>query len=68
MATRNTQKMLVSFNSGVITPRMDARVDLEKASASCRTLDNMFPRTYGMAMRRPGLRFIAEVKMPDVEE
>lgn len=49
---------LISFNSGELSPLIDARSDIEKYSSGCRTLENMIPRVYGIAERRPGLEYI----------
>ena len=49
---------LISFNSGELSPLIDARSDIEKYKAGCRTLENFIPRVYGIAERRPGLQFI----------
>lgn len=53
---------LLSFNTGEITPLIDARSDLEKYSAGCRTLVNMIPRIYGGVERRPGAEYIQDAK------
>lgn len=60
MARGRTQKNLVSFNAGELSPLLDARVDLDKYSNGCRQLQNAIIETYGAARRRPGLQFIAE--------
>ena len=49
---------LISFNSGELSPLIDARSDIEKYKAGCRTLENFIPRVYGIAERRPGTQFI----------
>ncbi|HEG44013.1 hypothetical protein LCGC14_2126350 [marine sediment metagenome] len=49
---------LINFNSGELSPLIDARSDIEKYKAGCRVLENMIPRVYGIAERRPGLQFI----------
>ena len=41
---------------------MEARVDFQKYPQGCKTLENMIPLTQGGASRRPGLRYVAEVK------
>lgn len=56
---------LISFNAGELTPKIDARSDIEKFSAGCRTLENMIPLIYGCAERRPGTEFIYESKNTD---
>jgi hypothetical protein len=53
---------LINFNSGLLSPLIDTRSDVEKYSGGCRTLTNMLPRVYGCVERRPGTEFIAEVK------
>lgn len=60
MSRGRTQKNLVSFNAGELSPLLDARVDIEKYSNGCRQLQNAIIETYGAARRRPGLQFIAE--------
>jgi hypothetical protein len=64
MARGRTQKSLVSFNAGELSPLLDARVDLDKYSNGCRQLQNAVIETYGAARRRPGLQFIAQAKYP----
>ncbi len=49
-----------SFNSGLLTPLIDARSDVEKYASGCRTLENMIPLVYGPAERRPGTKYIAD--------
>ncbi len=51
-----------AFNKGEWSPRLDGRSDLEGYYGACRTLENMFPTRYGPAERRPGLKYVAEVK------
>lgn len=54
-----SDKVLVSFNAGELSPLLDSRSDLDKAASGCRTLENMIVETYGSARRRPGTQFIA---------
>lgn len=49
---------IVSFNAGELTPLIDARSDIEKYRFGCRVLENMIPRIYGMAQKRPGTKYI----------
>lgn len=51
---------VISFNSGELSPQIDARSDVNKYASGCRVLENMIPRIYGGAERRPGTKFIAE--------
>ena len=49
---------IITFNSGELSPLLDARADTNKYSAGCRTLENMIPLIYGPAERRPGFQYI----------
>lgn len=49
---------ILNFNSGEASPQIDARSDVEKYSSLCRHLENMLPRIYGGAERRPGTYYI----------
>lgn len=49
----------VTFNAGELSPLVDARSDVDKFRAGCRILENMIPRIYGPAERRPGTKYIA---------
>lgn len=59
-----------SFNTGQISPFMEARADFgaqagtfhSKYSSACRTLENIFALSQGPAVRRPGTKYIATVK------
>jgi len=62
MATPRSQKNLVSFNAGELSPKLDARVDTEKYAAGCRQCQNMIPMPHGGVTRRKGFEFIAAAK------
>jgi len=49
---------VVNFNTGEVTPDIDARRDIEKYSGGCRTLQNMIPDMYGNAAKRPGTELV----------
>jgi hypothetical protein len=49
---------IVSFNAGELTEQVDARSDVAKYSSGCRVLENMIPRSYGSATRRPGFKYV----------
>jgi hypothetical protein len=49
---------ILSFNSGELSPLIDARTDTEKYSSGCRHLDNFYPRIYGSAERRQGTKYV----------
>jgi len=53
---------IINFNSGELSPLIDARSDIEKYSAGCRKLENFIPRIYGIIERRPGTKFIKAAK------
>lgn len=55
-------QIIASFNAGELSPRLDGRVDLDFYRSGCRVLENMVPLPQGAATRRPGSRFVAEVK------
>jgi len=54
--------ILTAFNAGEISPQLRGRIDLEKYSMGCETLENFFCRAHGGAQRRPGNYYIGEVK------
>ncbi len=49
-----------SFNSGELSPYMDARVDQSRYLSGCRTLRNMLLAPHGAAYRRPGFRYMGD--------
>lgn len=51
-----------SFNAGELAPQLKGRVDLEKYKNGCDTLVNFIPQIYGTARKRPGTRFVKELK------
>ncbi len=51
-----------ALNTGELSPRMAARVDFNKYPAGAATVKNMIPLPQGGLMRRPGTRYVAEVK------
>lgn len=51
-----------AFNSGELSPRMAARVDFGKYSNAADLMENFLPLAEGGAMRRPGTKYVAEVK------
>lgn len=53
---------LVGFNAGEWSPKMDARIDLDKYTLACLQLQNFTLLPYGGAVRRAGTQFIAETK------
>ena len=51
-----------SFSAGEFSPKMDGRTDLQKYTQACKKLENMFVHPQGSARRRPGTKFVQEVK------
>ena len=49
---------IINFNSGELSPIIDARADITKYAAGCRILENFIPLVYGPATRRPGTQYI----------
>ena len=54
-----------NFTAGEISPRLAGRVDLSKYYNACRTIQNMVVFPHGGVTKRPGLRYVAEVKDSD---
>ena len=54
--------MIYSFNAGELSPTMDGRIDLDKYKKGCAKLVNFIPKIHGPATKRPGTRFVQEVK------
>lgn len=54
--------ILLAFNAGELSPEFKGRIDLEKYKKGCDTLENFLPRIHGPARKRPGSRFVNEVK------
>lgn len=57
-----TRVIFNSFNSGEWSPLLEGRSDLAKYHNACKTLENMICAKHGGASRRPGTRFVNEVK------
>lgn len=51
-----------SFNAGEISPLAHGRVDIDKYKNGCEILENAIPQVLGPARKRPGTRFVREVK------
>lgn len=54
-----SDKGLINFNGGELSPLLDSRMDVEKVSVGCRILENMVVDTSGEVFRRAGTKFIA---------
>ena len=51
-----------NFTAGELSPRLDGRTDLQKYFFGCKTLENMVVHPHGSASRRPGTRYVSEIK------
>lgn len=51
-----------SFNAGELTPRVEGRTDYDKYRSGCQILENFIPSVNGSLDKRPGTRYVAEVK------
>ena len=58
----HTSFLINNFNAGVLSPKIDSRVDLEKYLSGCRRLENFIPLVEGGVTRMPGTYFVCEVK------
>lgn len=54
--------VLTNFTAGELSGRLFGRADLAKYHNGARRLENMIVQPHGGAARRPGTRFLAEVK------
>ena len=57
-----SQPLKPAWNAGELSPRLGARTDFDKYKHGAEILENMIPLSEGGAMRRPGSRYVAEVK------
>jgi len=55
-----SNQAILAFNSGILSPKIDTRIDVDKLQRGCRVLDNMIPTKYGTAERRPGFKYYDE--------
>ena len=58
----NPYRSLHNFNAGELTPLLDAREDLAKYQNGASIMENVIPIPQGGAQKRPGTKYIAEVK------
>lgn len=50
---------VLNLNGGEFSPKIDARSDTAKYPSGCRRLENMIPKIFGGAAKRPGTELIA---------
>lgn len=55
-----------SFIGGLLTPKLEGRVDYAKYGVGCRVLKNFIVAPTGGIFRRPGFHFVAKAKMNNV--
>lgn len=55
-----------SFIGGILTPKLEGRVDYNKYGVGCRVLNNFIVTPTGGIYKRPGLRFIAPAKTNNI--
>lgn len=55
--------ILNSFNAGELSPFLGGRTDVAKYSQGCSRLENFLVQPYGNVTKRPGTRYIADVKI-----
>lgn len=51
-----------NFTAGEITPKLHGRTDISKYDNGAETVENFLVQPHGGLMRRPGTRFVSEVK------
>lgn len=54
--------LIQKLNVGELAPELRGFIGFERYASGCRKLENMLPLAQGPATRRPGTRFLAEVK------
>jgi len=60
-------RLVTSFNAGVLSPQLVDRTDLEKYASGCLTLQNFLVMQYGGVRRRPGMEWMGELKSDDAK-
>ena len=61
------RKIMTSFSKGELSPQVEGRPDLAAYFEGCQTLENWLLLRQGGVTRRPGLRFVREVKRSDLD-
>lgn len=62
LANGQVRPDITAFNAGEVSPLMYGRTDLQKYGNAAKTMQNMVVTSLGPAVRRPGLKFISEIK------
>ena len=58
----NPYRTINNLNAGELSPLLNAREDLVKYQSGCSVMENLIPIPQGGAEKRPGTKFISEVK------
>lgn len=53
---------ITGFNSGELSPALEGRSEMKQYATGCFKLENFIPMVQGPARRRPGSRFVGEIK------
>lgn len=56
------QNAITNFTAGELSPRLDLRIDTKKYASGAFTIENAIVMPHGGLRKRPGTKFIAEVK------
>ena len=56
---------ITHLNGGIVGPLLSARIDVDKYHSGCEIMENFLPMIEGPAMKRPGTKFVREVKFSD---
>lgn len=59
--TRST-KVQTNFTAGELSPRLFGRTDIAKVQSGAKTVENIICQKHGGAMRRPGTKYVSEVR------
>ena len=57
---------VTSFIGGLLTPKLEGRIDYAKCGVGCRVLENFIVTPTGGIYKRPGFRFVAKAKTNNV--
>lgn len=62
VSAQNPYRTINRFNAGELSPLLSAREDLAKYQSGCSIMENLIPIPQGGAQKRPGTKYITEVK------
>lgn len=61
----NKFPLFINFTAGELSPTLDGRIDVPQYNSGVKELENFLPILHGPVERRPGSRFVAEVRDSD---